>query len=298
MLPERRRASRARRLLRDRGARPAVETASAGRAVPAVRRQPDAPGIRRVRRRRARVSISHHYWIEEGGIEVLSPPFRYVWPSELDLMARLAGMCAPRALGSWAREPFTSESDEARLGLGEAAMAARRASCSSAAPRRASARPSRWPVRRRDARGAGWRILGRRSRHGSRSGRATSSFPSPSSSSRRSRRRRWPASSPGSARPRPRPPSSSPSTARSSRPRCCASWASGARSRRPGRCRAPTRRPTCRSSSAGSPRATGRCAASTRACSKPTRGCSRTRTRPAELSALEQDLAALDDDQA
>ena len=35
--------------------------------------------------------ISHHYWIEDGGIEVLSPPFRYVWPSELDLMARLAG---------------------------------------------------------------------------------------------------------------------------------------------------------------------------------------------------------------
>src|ERR687897_3015063 len=35
--------------------------------------------------------VSHHYWIDEGSVEVLSPPFRYVWPSELDLMARLAG---------------------------------------------------------------------------------------------------------------------------------------------------------------------------------------------------------------
>src|SRR5918994_2868266 len=32
--------------------------------------------------------VSHHYWIENGEVEVLSPPFRYVWPSELDLMAQ------------------------------------------------------------------------------------------------------------------------------------------------------------------------------------------------------------------
>src|SRR4029450_833715 len=35
--------------------------------------------------------VSHHYWIEDGKVDVISPPFRYVWPSELDLMARLAG---------------------------------------------------------------------------------------------------------------------------------------------------------------------------------------------------------------
>jgi Methyltransferase domain len=55
--------------------------------------------------------ISHHYWIEEGGIEVLSPPFRYVWPSELDLMARIAGMSLRERWAGWAREPFTSESE-------------------------------------------------------------------------------------------------------------------------------------------------------------------------------------------
>src|SRR5215208_8071687 len=31
--------------------------------------------------------ISHHYWVVDGKLEVFSPPFRYVWPAELDLMA-------------------------------------------------------------------------------------------------------------------------------------------------------------------------------------------------------------------
>jgi SAM-dependent methyltransferase len=54
--------------------------------------------------------VSHLYWIDAGTIEVLSPPFRYVWPSELDLMARLAGMSLRERWSSWTREPFTSES--------------------------------------------------------------------------------------------------------------------------------------------------------------------------------------------
>ncbi len=28
--------------------------------------------------------VSHHYWVVDGRLEVLSIPFRYVWPSELD----------------------------------------------------------------------------------------------------------------------------------------------------------------------------------------------------------------------
>ncbi len=54
--------------------------------------------------------VSHHYWIEDGKVEVLSPPFRYVWPSELDLMARLAGMTLRERWSGWKREAFTSES--------------------------------------------------------------------------------------------------------------------------------------------------------------------------------------------
>jgi SAM-dependent methyltransferase len=54
--------------------------------------------------------ISHHYWIEHGKVELFSLPFRYVWPSELDLMARIAGMTLRERWSGWRREPFTSES--------------------------------------------------------------------------------------------------------------------------------------------------------------------------------------------
>jgi SAM-dependent methyltransferase len=54
--------------------------------------------------------VSHHYWITDDRVEVFSPPFRYVWPSELDLMARLAGMTLRERWSGWKREPFTSDS--------------------------------------------------------------------------------------------------------------------------------------------------------------------------------------------
>jgi SAM-dependent methyltransferase len=56
------------------------------------------------------IAISHHYWVVDGRLETLSAPFRYVWPSELDLMARLAGMTLRERWSGWTREPFTSDS--------------------------------------------------------------------------------------------------------------------------------------------------------------------------------------------
>jgi SAM-dependent methyltransferase len=53
---------------------------------------------------------SHHFTLVAGQVERLSIPFRYVWPAELDLMARLAGMRLRSRWGGWQREPFTSES--------------------------------------------------------------------------------------------------------------------------------------------------------------------------------------------
>jgi hypothetical protein len=53
---------------------------------------------------------SHHYWIFGDRTERFSMPFRYVWPSELDLMAQLAGMSLRERWGGWSREPFTSDS--------------------------------------------------------------------------------------------------------------------------------------------------------------------------------------------
>jgi SAM-dependent methyltransferase len=54
--------------------------------------------------------ISHHYWVVDGQLEPRSVPFRYVWPSELDLMARLAGMTLRERWSDWTRAPFTRDS--------------------------------------------------------------------------------------------------------------------------------------------------------------------------------------------
>jgi SAM-dependent methyltransferase len=54
--------------------------------------------------------VSHHLETLDGRLERLSMPFRYVWPSELDLMAELAGMRLRERWEGWNRQPFTSES--------------------------------------------------------------------------------------------------------------------------------------------------------------------------------------------
>ena len=56
------------------------------------------------------IAVSHHFWAIDGRVESRSSPHRYVWPSELDLMAQLAGMTLRERWGGWHREPFTSES--------------------------------------------------------------------------------------------------------------------------------------------------------------------------------------------
>ncbi len=54
--------------------------------------------------------VSHHYWVAGGRAETFSMPYRYVWPAELDLMARIAGLRLRERWGGWGREPFTSDS--------------------------------------------------------------------------------------------------------------------------------------------------------------------------------------------
>jgi SAM-dependent methyltransferase len=54
--------------------------------------------------------VSHHFTLVDGRFELVSMPFRYVWPAELDLMAQLAGMELRERWSGWKREPFTSES--------------------------------------------------------------------------------------------------------------------------------------------------------------------------------------------
>ena len=54
--------------------------------------------------------VSHHFSLVDGRWELRSIPFRSVFPSEFDLMARLAGMRLRERWGGWKGEPFTGES--------------------------------------------------------------------------------------------------------------------------------------------------------------------------------------------
>jgi SAM-dependent methyltransferase len=54
--------------------------------------------------------VSHHFVLVDGRWERISMPFRSVSPSELDLMARIAGMTLRERWSDWGRAPFTSES--------------------------------------------------------------------------------------------------------------------------------------------------------------------------------------------
>jgi len=55
---------------------------------------------------------SHHYWpADDGTVRYGVHHYRYVWPSECDLMARLAGLELEQRLADWDGTPFTSDSE-------------------------------------------------------------------------------------------------------------------------------------------------------------------------------------------
>jgi SAM-dependent methyltransferase len=57
------------------------------------------------------ISRSRHFnRLPDGSFTEFTVPFRYVWPAELDLMARIAGMTLEHRWGWWDRSPFTGES--------------------------------------------------------------------------------------------------------------------------------------------------------------------------------------------
>lgn len=58
------------------------------------------------------VSWSHHWMEVDGRVVRHSAPYRYVWPSELDLMGRLAGFRVRDRWAGWSGEPFTSDSTD------------------------------------------------------------------------------------------------------------------------------------------------------------------------------------------
>jgi SAM-dependent methyltransferase len=58
----------------------------------------------------AQIAYSHHQWVIDGELTTFTSPHRYLWPGELDLMARIAGLTLRERWADWDRSPFTGES--------------------------------------------------------------------------------------------------------------------------------------------------------------------------------------------
>jgi SAM-dependent methyltransferase len=72
--------------------------------------EPDHVGIDTIDDLVGQITSSHH-WMSVGGRVVRhSAPYRYVWPSELDLMARLTGFRLRDRWADWTGAPFTGAS--------------------------------------------------------------------------------------------------------------------------------------------------------------------------------------------
>lgn len=54
--------------------------------------------------------VSHHVRFGDGPVQHSRSPHRYVWPAELDLMARLAGMTLESRHADWSGAEFTADS--------------------------------------------------------------------------------------------------------------------------------------------------------------------------------------------
>lgn len=72
--------------------------------------RPDHVGIETFDDPVGQISWSHHWMEVDGRLVRHAAPYRYVWPSELDLMAEIAGLRLRDRWGGWAEEPFTSDS--------------------------------------------------------------------------------------------------------------------------------------------------------------------------------------------
>ena len=72
--------------------------------------QPDHVGIETFDDLVDQITWSHHWIDTDGRLLKHSAPYRYVWPSEMDLMAKLAGMRRRARWSGWHDQPFTSDS--------------------------------------------------------------------------------------------------------------------------------------------------------------------------------------------
>jgi SAM-dependent methyltransferase len=72
--------------------------------------EPDHVGIETLDDVVEQVAWSRHWMEVDGRLVRHDAPYRYVWPSELDLMARISGLRRKDRWAGWDRTPFTSDS--------------------------------------------------------------------------------------------------------------------------------------------------------------------------------------------
>jgi len=91
--------------------------------VPDMRRFVDYQNVRTVELAEDRVRLaasqidpvtqqisSHHITLSNDELRLYPIKLRYAWPSELDLMARMAGLSLQHRWGSWSKDEFTKNS--------------------------------------------------------------------------------------------------------------------------------------------------------------------------------------------
>lgn len=72
--------------------------------------EPDHVGIETLDDTVEQIAWSRHWIDVDGRLVRHDAPYRYVWPAELDLMARLAGFRRRDRWADWDRSPFTADS--------------------------------------------------------------------------------------------------------------------------------------------------------------------------------------------
>jgi Methyltransferase domain len=71
---------------------------------------PDHVGIETFDDPVGQVAWSHHWMEVDGRLVRHSAPYRYVWPSELNLMGKIAGFRLQHRWSDWTRQDFSSDS--------------------------------------------------------------------------------------------------------------------------------------------------------------------------------------------
>jgi SAM-dependent methyltransferase len=89
---------------------PQLQRVPPGEAGRIIALDPDHVGVETFDDLVGQVAWSRHWFQVRGRLVRHSAPYRYVWPSELDLMARITGFRLRDRWAGWDRAPFTSGS--------------------------------------------------------------------------------------------------------------------------------------------------------------------------------------------